>query len=81
MLQEGPRPCLILLDLMMPVMDGWALLEELRRDQDLESIPVTIVSAARYQGAFEPARFIKKPLSLEALVDMVKAICPRPPAV
>ena len=66
---------------MMPVMDGWELLEELRRDEDLASIPVTIVSAARYQGAFEPARFIKKPLSLDILVDTVKALCPCPPGV
>ncbi len=40
------RPCLILLDLMMPVMDGWTFRSELMRRQALSSIPVVILSGA-----------------------------------
>src|SRR5262249_26330672 len=38
-------PCLILLDLMMPVMDGWQFRDEQQRDPFLSSIPVVVVSA------------------------------------
>ncbi len=44
-LAEMPRPLLILLDLMMPVMSGYELLQALRANDDLASIPVTVVSA------------------------------------
>src|SRR4051794_37746057 len=45
-LRGGARPDLILLDLMMPVMDGWQFRAEQRRDQVLADIPVIVCSAA-----------------------------------
>src|SRR5689334_14997884 len=45
MLQKMPRPCLILLDLMMPEMDGWAFVDALEEDMILASTPVVVVSA------------------------------------
>jgi len=39
------RPCLILLDLMMPVMDGWEFLKEIDEEPKLQGIPVAIMSA------------------------------------
>jgi CheY-like chemotaxis protein len=45
-LRAGLRPGLILLDLAMPGMDGWAFLRERERDAELASIPVIVVSAA-----------------------------------
>src|SRR4051794_19279392 len=41
----APPPCLILLDLMMPVMDGWQFRDEQQRDNSLSTIPVIVVSA------------------------------------
>jgi CheY-like chemotaxis protein len=84
-LRSMPRPCLVLLDLMMPVMDGPAFLAELRRDDVLATLPVVIVSAwpadaAKLDG--ESQGFIKKPVSLEALLEVVHRHCaaPGPPA-
>src|SRR5688500_10739911 len=37
-------PCVVLLDLMMPRIDGWQVVEEMRRDPELAEIPVCIVS-------------------------------------
>ncbi len=45
LLRKGPLPDLILLDLMMPVMDGWEFLHARRRDARLTAVPVLIVSA------------------------------------
>lgn len=69
------RPCVMLLDLMMPVMNGWQVLDALRSDQALSGIPVVVVSAAADGLPSGVARTLRKPLRLEALLDAVKAHC------
>ena len=44
-LRAGARPCLVLLDLMMPEMDGWATIEALESDRELARIPVVVITA------------------------------------
>src|SRR5262245_34872901 len=44
-LRSGTAPCLILLDLMMPVMDGWQFRAQQLSDPTLASIPVVVLSA------------------------------------
>jgi CheY-like chemotaxis protein len=67
-----PRPCVILVDLMMPVMDGRELLAELKNDDRLARIPVAVVSAARNLSGLETAdAVLKKPFGLEELLDVV----------
>jgi CheY-like chemotaxis protein len=44
-IRKGPRPSVIVTDLMMPVMDGWQLRAELLRDRKLASIPVVVLTA------------------------------------
>ncbi len=65
------RPALVLLDLMMPVMDGWQVVEAMRVDPGLASIPVVIVSAAT---SAPPAGLpvIHKPASFEEVLDVVR---------
>ena len=81
---EGPdRPCLILLDLMMPVMDGWQFRSELKRDPALASIPVVILSAhtqADPTGTLDAASYLKKPIDLDRLLATVRRFCPEPSA-
>lgn len=74
------RPCVVLLDLMMPVMDGWETMHHLKQDVLLASIPVVVVSAAERTQPPEAARFIKKPYSLDALLDTVNEFCNTHPA-
>ena len=65
------RPHIIVLDLMMPVMTGWQLLEALRQVPELASVPVVVVTAledARPEGA---VAFVRKPFSLETLLATV----------
>jgi CheY-like chemotaxis protein len=74
-----PLPCLILLDLMMPVMDGQGFREAQLSDPVIAHIPIVVVSAFRdLQGSVDrlkAAAFIKKPPKLEELVRAVERHC------
>jgi CheY-like chemotaxis protein len=73
------RPCILLIDLRMPRMDGWELLSELKRRSDLSKIPVIILSERVVAGHPPPvlpaAAFWPKPLDIQ-LVDSIGAYCP-----
>lgn len=71
------RPCLILLDLMMPVMDGWAFLTALDQNDALVEVPIVIVSAYTDKVAsLERAQqILKKPVDIHALMDVVRQHC------
>lgn len=71
-------PCLILLDLMMPVMDGWAFAEALKSDMVLAAIPVVMVTAYADtipDMADRPHGVIKKPVDINLLLSTVKRYC------
>ena len=73
------RPDLILLDLMMPVMDGWEFLRLQQRDPKIARVPVIILSAldqARI-GDVGAAAALKKPLDFDRLLDLVRGHCNR----
>jgi CheY-like chemotaxis protein len=85
-LSSCKQPCLILLDLMMPVMDGWQFLKERKSLGDtIASIPVIIVSAvadrSRVTGQeTEGVRhFVRKPVDLDMLFNLVRSYCPTCP--
>ena len=74
------RPDLILLDLMLPELDGFALCEILRRDRATRTIPIIIVTAmsgelVRVAGLGAGASdFLCKPFSLKFLITRIQAI-------
>jgi DNA-binding response OmpR family regulator len=74
------KPDLVLLDIMMPQMDGWEVLKLLRIDDETASIPVAMLSARteardRVQGLQEGAiDYICKPFSLQELLGKIEAI-------
>jgi len=74
------RPCLILLDMMMPVMDGWQFRALLQQDPELRSIPVVVLTAHAHLpdgGDVVPMHFLKKPVKLDALLSSVARFCPK----
>lgn len=75
-LQAGARPRLILLDLMMPVMDGWQFMAALSARAELADIPVVVVSAARDKLPEGTRGCLNKPVDLGALFDTVTPLCP-----
>jgi len=74
------RPDLVLLDIMMPQMDGWEVLKLLRVDEDTAEVPVAMLSARteardRVQGLQEGAiDYICKPFSLAELLGKIETI-------
>ena len=78
-LRQYGEPCLILLDLMMPVMDGWEFRRAQLEDPGLAQVPVVLLS-----GADEVAReavnlaavgHLTKPVELPQVIDTVQQHC------
>jgi CheY-like chemotaxis protein len=70
---QGHTPGLILLDLMMPVMNGWEFVEELKERKTFNQIPIVVVSAYSERAkAIDCTDFVLKPLELETLLTSVK---------
>jgi two-component system chemotaxis response regulator CheY len=72
LLRRTAPPRLILLDLMMPVMNGWELLRELRKTAELAGIPVVVLSAVSREATPEGVPTLAKPLSQESLIRLVE---------
>jgi CheY-like chemotaxis protein len=78
-LKENAPPDLILLDLSMPVMDGWQFSKEQQQDPLLKGVPVVLLSAngnvqqrATMLGAVS---FLQKPVELEELLAVIHRYC------
>jgi CheY-like chemotaxis protein len=75
------RPCMVLLDLMMPVMTGWEFRERQLADPQLASIPVLCMSAVYQPDEVKSKLQIKclaKPLDFGRLIDEIATACGRP---
>jgi two-component system, chemotaxis family, chemotaxis protein CheY len=71
-------PCLVLLDLMMPVMSGQELLQAMQRTQRLAGMPVVVLSAGGQAADVPEARlFLRKPFPPDRLLAVVREFCDR----
>lgn len=76
-INEGILPCLIILDLWMPIMDGWKFMEHLRDNPETRGVPVFIITAAdaiRNVGMGEVG-LIRKPFAIDALLRVCARFC------
>ena len=73
--QSQPLPDLILLDLMMPIMNGWEFLQERKHQPLLASVPLIVISANdvldNHLALFGVAACLQKPVTLKVLLEMV----------
>jgi CheY-like chemotaxis protein len=77
---DGAAPSVILLDLAMPVMDGWTFRAVQRSDPRFADIPTVVLSASltadpRSLAALEPDAALAKPFEIERLIETVQRLC------
>jgi chemotaxis family two-component system response regulator Rcp1 len=77
---KAPRPDLILLDMQLPKRDGRQVLADIRGDEQLQAIPVVVLTASRvHKAILEGERlhvdgYLTKPVSLKKFIDLVKSL-------
>jgi CheY-like chemotaxis protein len=75
-------PDLVLLDFMMPIMDGSAMLKAMREEPGYRNIPAVVMSSLPESAVLEAAKgrytaFLRKPFKLGAVIDIVNALLGR----
>ena len=76
-LRQHGIPCLILLDLMMPTMNGWEVVDELVKDDRLAQVPIVIITAfGKDLGNAAGLPVLRKPIELDDLLRVVDSYCP-----
>jgi CheY-like chemotaxis protein len=80
LLEEGRKPDLILLDMMMPRLDGWGFLEKKSASPALAPIPVVISTAVsdaspNWAAALGARGFVNKPFDVSTLLEEVEHCC------
>jgi CheY-like chemotaxis protein len=76
---EQTRPDLAIVDIMMPVMNGFETIKAIRKNPDYAQLPVLIMSAidpSVKPQEFDSAAFLKKPFSLRDLLERVGRLAP-----
>jgi CheY-like chemotaxis protein len=77
-LQADSALCVILLDLMMPVMNGWQFRQAQAQDPKLSRIPVVVVTAAGSRDdipAIEADGWLSKPVDFDRLLATIAPLC------
>lgn len=79
-LRSAPaKPCLVLLDIMMPVMDGWGFRTAQLEDPEFGDVPVVVLSAhASAESAarkMKASSFLRKPIDIDTLLAAVQRFC------
>lgn len=69
------RLCLVLLDLLMPRMNGWEFVEALRARSEIASVPVVVQSSAPASAPAGVARVLQKPVMFDHLLSVVREYC------
>ena len=67
--------CLVLLDLLMPGMNGWDFFEKLRQRPELAAVPVIVHSSASDRAPAGVARVLQKPILFDRLISVVGEYC------
>ena len=71
---EGEKICIVLLDLFMPVMDGWQVIDELRATGRLDSTQIVVITSAAHRAPAGLPVF-EKPLDLDKVMNTVATLC------
>lgn len=73
-LHRNPAPAAILVDLFMPVMNGWKLVQKINEQSSLQSLPIVIVTAQQPHWGYPAPHVIRKPIDPDELLRTVRAL-------
>ena len=74
-LRSRPLPALIILDLQMPVMNGWQFCRERLKYAAIASVPIVVITAFQSPGVLDVDAVIHKPIDIERLLSTVRHYC------
>lgn len=79
-LRRGPAPSAILLDLMMPVMDGWDFRHEQLKDPAVKDVPIVVITATGFsietvRTQFGNVALVPKPIAYAELLRALSRLC------
>jgi CheY-like chemotaxis protein len=75
LLGRSPLPDLIVLDLLMPTMDGWEFRRRQKLDPRIAKIPVVVVSASSAAKPIDADSILRKPVDIDRLLETVARHC------
>ena len=75
-LNDPPGADLVILDLMMPLVSGWEVLDVLTSEASLRRIPVIVLSALPVSRPDRALEIVRKPFALETLVSSIRNVLP-----
>lgn len=67
--------CLVLIDLLMPGMNGWDLFDEFKRRSELDGVPIVVYSSVANRAPNGATRVLQKPLTFGELLSTVREYC------
>ena len=73
-LNDPPRADLVILDLLMPMVSGWEVLQHMSADRRLVDVPVIVLSAIVTPRPPRAQGFVRKPFSVEAFVGEIRGV-------
>ena len=71
-IRSAPRPCVVIIDLMLPDLNGWQIVDALKADAATADIPIITCTAAIVEHPPATARFLGKPFSLRQIASVVE---------
>jgi CheY-like chemotaxis protein len=77
-LRNNPPPDLVVHDLVMPVMDGWRLRKEMKRDSAMARLPVVIISAVADVAEIDAEAVLVKPFNIAQFLEIVNRLTKQP---
>lgn len=73
-LHRNPPPAAMLLDLFMPVMNGWTLVQKINEHSTLQAVPIVVVTAQQPHWGYPAPHVIRKPIDPDELLRTVRAL-------
>jgi len=73
---DQQRPCLVILDLVMPELDGWGVLAQMKA-RKLDDIPVCVISALSERTPSDVVASLRKPFDTNELLAVASRYCPQ----